>query len=129
MIRDLGRDNEALKLTDEAHRLLPSSFRPCTLLAALNIEMGQIALRHEWHSKAEKRSTKAGSIESENLSLLGLMPPENRDTAIGQLLNIYPVQYAWLCKKPAAKDHHNRGRRWNGGGLDDSLRLFRAVMV
>jgi tetratricopeptide (TPR) repeat protein len=105
VMRDLGRYNEALQLADEAHRLLPNSFRPCTLLGALNIEMGQIALGHEWYSKAEERGAKAGSIESEIRSLLGRMPPENRDSVISQLLNIDPVQYAWLSKKPAAKNH------------------------
>lgn len=101
VMRDLGRYNEALKLADEAHRLLPNSFRPCTLLGALNIEMGNIALGHEWYSKAEERGAKAGSIESEIRSLLGRMPPEKRESVIGQLLSIDPVQYAWLRKRSA----------------------------
>lgn len=49
-------------------------------------------MRHEWYSKGEERGAKAGSIEAEILSLLGRMPPENRDPVIGQLLSIYPVQ-------------------------------------
>ncbi|RRV69578.1 hypothetical protein EGI99_05895 [Stutzerimonas stutzeri] len=99
VLRDLGRHNEALQLADEAHRLLPNSFRPCTLLGALNIEMGNIALGHEWYSKAEERGAKSGSIESEIRSLLGRMPPEKRESVVGQLLSIDPVQYAWLRKK------------------------------
>lgn len=106
VMRDLGRYNEALKLADEAHRLLPNSFRPCTLLGALNIEMGNIALGHEWYSKAEERGAKAGSIESEIRSLLGRMPPEKRESVIGQLLSIDPAQYAWLRKKTALKKDH-----------------------
>lgn len=105
VMRDLGRYNEALQLADEAHRLLPDSFRPCTLLGALNIEMGHVALGHEWYSKAEERGAKAGSIESEIRSLLGRMPPEKRESVIGQLLSIDPVQYAWLRKKSAVKNH------------------------
>lgn len=105
VMRDLGRYNEALQLADEAHRLLPNSFRPCTLLGALNIEMGHIALGHEWYSKAEERGAKAGSIESEIRSLLGRMPPEKRESVISQLLSIDPVQYAWLRKKTAEKNH------------------------
>ena len=114
VLRDLCRDNEALQLTDEAHRLMPNSFRQCTLLATLNIEMGQIALEHEWYSKAEERGATAGSIESDIRSLLGRMPPESRDPVIGQLLSIYPIQYVLLHKKPAAKDRRHRGRRWIG---------------
>lgn len=106
VMRDLGRYNEALKFADEAHRLLPNSFRPCTLLGALNIEMGNVALGHEWYSKAEERGAKAGSIESEIRSLLGRMPPEKRESVIGQLLSIDPAQYAWLRKKTALKKDH-----------------------
>jgi tetratricopeptide (TPR) repeat protein len=109
VMRDLGRYNEALQLADEAHQLLPNSFRPCTLLGALNIEMGNISLGHEWYSKAEERGAKPGSIESEIRSLLGRMPPEKRDSVIGQLLSIDPAQYAWLRKKPAAKDRRRGG--------------------
>lgn len=105
VMRDLGRYNEALQLADEAHQLLPNSFRPCTLLGALNIEMGHIALGHEWYSKAEELGAKAGSIESEIQSLLGRMPPEKRDSVISQLLSIDPVQYAWLRNKSAAPKH------------------------
>lgn len=105
VLRDLGRHNEALQLADEAHRLLPNSFRPCTLLGALNLEMGNISLGHEWYSKAEERGAKPGNIESDIRSLLGRMPPEKRDSVISQLLSIDPVQYAWLRMKPNAKDH------------------------
>ncbi len=106
VLRDLGRHNEALQLADEAHRLFPNSFRPCTLLGALNLEMGNIALGHEWYTKAEERGAKPGSIESEIRSLLGRMPPEKRESVMGQLLSIDPVQYAWLRKKSALKRHH-----------------------
>ncbi|TRO19157.1 hypothetical protein EQ826_24205 [Ectopseudomonas mendocina] len=105
VMRDLGRYNDALQLADEAHRLLPNSFRPCTLLGALNIELGHIAVGHDWYSKAEERGAKPGSIESEIWSLLGRMPLEKRDSVIGQLLSIDPVQYAWLRKKSAGKNH------------------------
>jgi len=106
VLRDLGRHNEALQLADEAHRLLPNSFRPCTLLGALNLEMGNIALGHEWYTKAEERGAKPGSIESEIRSLLGRMPPEKRESVMGQLLSIDSVRYAWLRKKSALKRHH-----------------------
>ena len=59
--------------------------------------------RHEWYSKAEERGAKPGSIESEIRSLLGRMPPEQREFVVGQLLSIDPVQYAWLRKKSAYK--------------------------
>ena len=68
--------------------------------------MGNIALGHEWYSKAEERGAKAGSIESEIRSLLGRMPPEKRESVIGQLLSIDPAQYAWLRKKTALKKDH-----------------------
>ncbi len=102
VMRDLGRYNEALQLASEAHRLSPDSFRPCTLLGALNIETGQIVLGHQWYSKAEERGAKPGSIESEIGSLLGRMSSEKRDSVISQLLSIDSVRYAWLHKKRRA---------------------------
>ena len=102
VMRDLGRYNEALQLASEAHRLSPDSFRPCTLLGALNIEIGQIVLGHQWYSKAEERGAKPGSIELEIGSLLGRMSSEKRDSVISQLLSVDSVRYAWLHKKRRA---------------------------
>lgn len=95
-LRDLGHFTEALMIGEEAHSLLPNNFRPCTLLGALNIELGNFEVGHKWYSMAEARGAKPDTIEHEVRSLLARMSPEKRDEAIRELLRIEPVQYHWL---------------------------------
>lgn len=102
-LRDLGRHTEALKLGEEAHALLPDNFRPCTLLGAIHMEMGEIGVGHEWYRKAEERGATTDSIESELRSILARMSAEKREEAISELLRIDPAGYGWLRKKRADK--------------------------
>jgi tetratricopeptide (TPR) repeat protein len=97
-LRDLGHFTEALKMGEQAHALLPNNFRPCTLLGALNIELGNFEVGHEWYRMAEARGAKPDSIEHEVRSLLARMSAEKRDEAMRELLRIDPVQYCWLRK-------------------------------
>lgn len=102
-LRDLGHFTAALTLGEEAHALQPNNFRPCTLLGALNIELGKFEIGHEWYRLAEARGAKSDNIEHEIRSLLAHMSAEKRDEAIRELLRIDPVQYRWLRKgKPKA---------------------------
>jgi hypothetical protein len=105
VLRDLGQHNEALEFGEEAHSLLPDDFRPCTLMGALNIELGQIDVGHDWYRKAEARGAPPDSIDSELRSLITRMAPEKREEVTRQLLGIDPVRYAWLRKKAV-----NRGK-------------------
>ncbi|MGV2703607.1 UNVERIFIED_CONTAM: hypothetical protein MT382_09400 [Aeromonas salmonicida] len=82
----------------EAHRLQPNNFRPCTLLGAVCIELGNIAEGHEWYCKAEARGAGRGSIVSDVRSLLTRMTADKRDIVIAELLRIDPEQYRWLHK-------------------------------
>jgi hypothetical protein len=95
-MRDLGRHNQAIKLGEEAHTLQPNNFRPCTLMGALNIELGNIKAGHEWYRKAEERGAPTDDIQSELRSSLARMTPEKRDGTIKQLVQIDPYHYRWL---------------------------------
>jgi hypothetical protein len=99
-LRDLGHFTAALKMGEEAHALLPNNFRPCTLLGALNIELGNFEVGHKWYCLAEARGAKPDNIEQEVRSLLTRMSAEKRDEAIRELRRIDPVQYRWLRKGP-----------------------------
>lgn len=44
VMRDLRRWDEALQLGQKAHALAPKDYRPCTLLGALHMEMGNYQL-------------------------------------------------------------------------------------
>ena len=52
-MRDLRRLDEAKALAGEAHQLTSSDYRPCTLLGAVHIELGDLPAGHEWYAKAE----------------------------------------------------------------------------
>lgn len=113
-LRDLNRREEALRLAEQAHTLLPDDFRPCTLLGAIYMEQGEIALGHEWYRKAEERGALPKHVDSEMRSILAQMSQEERAKAIGQLLAFDPSRYDWLRQAFAG----GRGARERQGGRD-----------
>lgn len=103
-LRDLGQHEDALALAEVAQKLLPTSFRPCTLLGAINIELGNFNAGHEWYRQAEKLGAKPSSIESDLRGLLARMAPEQRKLAIDELTRIDSDQYGWM-KQSFARRH------------------------
>lgn len=87
-----------MAMGEEAHRLQPKNFRPCTLLGAVCMELGMIVEGHEWYGKAEVRGASRDSIEADVRSLLTRMTAERRDSVVAELLRIDPAQYRWLRK-------------------------------
>jgi hypothetical protein len=63
--RDLSQYTESLKLGTEANRLTPSDFRPCTLIGASNILLGNVSEGYEWYQKAIERGFKPDSYDNE----------------------------------------------------------------
>ncbi len=110
-LRDLGNITEALKMGTEAHLLQPNNFRPCTLLGALNIELGNIEEGHHWYHMAEMRGAKPDSIEHELRTLLLRMDVEKREEVIRKLLRIDPIKYRWLQKSNQGMGSADRGNR------------------
>ncbi|CAJ1812838.1 hypothetical protein [Aeromonas hydrophila] len=102
-MRDRGEHTAALNMGAEAHRLQPNNFRPCTLLGAVCIELGNISEGHEWYCKAEARGAGRDSIMSDVRSLLTRMTADKREAVIAELLRIHPEQYRWLTKWRQAK--------------------------
>lgn len=103
-VRDLGQHEDALALAETAQKLLPTSYRPCTLLGAINIELGNFSAGHEWYRQAEKLGAKSSSIESDLRGLLARMDPEQRKLAVDELTRIDPHQYGWM-KQAVARRH------------------------
>ncbi|ASP47406.1 hypothetical protein [Cognaticolwellia beringensis] len=65
VFRDLSQYTESLKLGSEANILTPSDFRPCTLIGASNILLGNVSEGYEWYQKAIERGFKPDSYDNE----------------------------------------------------------------
>ncbi len=102
-LRDLGQHQNALALAENAQKLLPTSFRPCTLLGAINIELGNFEAGHEWYRQAEQLGAKSSSIEADLRGLLARMDPEQRKQAVDELTRIDPQQYGWMKQTGARR--------------------------
>jgi tetratricopeptide (TPR) repeat protein len=95
-LRDLGRYPEAVRNGTEAHSLTPRDFRPCTLLGAVHIEMGEIGTGAEWYREAEARGARREFIDREIQSILIAARPEERRRIIEELERLDPVRYRSL---------------------------------
>lgn len=62
-LRDMRRLDEAKAMGLSAHRLTPKDFRPCTLLGAVHIELGDLVAGHKWYVKAEKLGASRRAVD------------------------------------------------------------------
>lgn len=95
-LRDLKRHDEAVRSGLEAHRLTPSDFRPCTLLGAVRMEIGDYATGADWYAKAEARGATRDSVDRELRSILEAAPKEERSRMKAALLALDADRYTWL---------------------------------
>jgi len=97
-MRDAGRLTEARTLGLEAHELTPADFRPCTLLGAVSMGLGDLAAGHEWYAKAEALGAERRAIDQDLRALLIRSEPDARDRIRNYLLEQDPERFAWLRK-------------------------------
>lgn len=95
-LRDVGSLDDAWTLGQEAHGLTPRDFRPCTLLGALSMELGDLAAGHEWYTKAEALGAGRRAIDQDLRALLIRSENEARNRIRDYLLERDPVRFAWL---------------------------------
>ncbi|HOE40849.1 MAG TPA: hypothetical protein PLB25_04355 [Rhodoferax sp.] len=95
-MRDLGQHGPALQLGQRAHALMPKDFRPCTLLGALHIEMGNYQLGQEWYAKAQERGASKQAIDQELRGIFQRADKSNREEIKAFLLGQDPVRYKWV---------------------------------
>lgn len=93
--RDLGQQHEAASLGEQAHALTPMDFRPCTLLGAVHMELGNFGIANDWYAKALERGATERSIDSELKSIFAKATTSKRDSLRAFLLNQDPVRFAW----------------------------------
>jgi len=96
VMRDLNRLDEALKFGEQAHTLTSKDFRPCTLLGALNIEMGNYGTGKDWYDKAEELGASKHSIDYDLRGIFIRADKAKRDEMRVFLLREDPVRYKWV---------------------------------
>ncbi|MBU2065064.1 MAG: hypothetical protein KJ884_17875 [Gammaproteobacteria bacterium] len=99
VMRDLGRRHEALELGTRGHELQPRNFRPCTLLGAVNMELGNFAEGHSWYTQAEERGASKQSIDTELKGIFRRADKASREKMKESLLAEDPQRYSWVNEK------------------------------
>lgn len=98
-LRDLRRHGDAMALALEAHRLTPADYRPCTLLGAVHMEIGDIATGHKWYVKAEKLGADRRAVDYDIRALLARASKAEQQRICGYLTAQDPKRFAWLRSK------------------------------
>ena len=93
--RDLYQYSESLKLGEEAHTLSPTDFRPCTLIGASHMLLGNINDGHCWYDKAIERGFKPESYDNELRSIYMRSDIEIKNELKNSLL-ARGYNYSWL---------------------------------
>ncbi len=99
VMRDLGQRSEALQLGEQAHKLRPRDFRPCTLLGAVHMELGNFDWGREWYEKAAERGASEHSIDTELRSIYQRADKPRREAMKAFLLAEDPERYRWVNDK------------------------------
>ena len=102
-MRDLKRLNEALDLGNHAHELTPKDFRPCTLLGAVNFELGRYDTGRNWYGKALERGATERSIDHDLRVIFVQADAAKRNELKAFLLREDPVRYSWVKRLGASK--------------------------
>jgi len=97
--RDLNKKEDALALGEQAHSLTPQDYRPCTLLGAVNIEMGHYELGHSWYAKAVDRGYTEEGVDAELRGIFMRADESEREKLREYLLEIDLYRYNWAKKK------------------------------
>jgi tetratricopeptide (TPR) repeat protein len=105
--RDLRQFDEAIQLAQTAHSLDPDSFHPCTLLGALNYDIGNHILGDEWFAKAVSRGASSDAVDHEIRSIFRRADEAKQEQLKRHLLRVDPVRYSWVNRL-------NRGKKGNG---------------
>jgi hypothetical protein len=114
VMRDLGRWNEALHLGHQAHEFKPDDYRPCTLLGAVHVEMGDYGLGQEWYAKAVERGASEDSVDQDLRRIFFRADQAKQQQMREFLLRQDSVRYAWVRERPTNGDDKRRQRARSG---------------
>jgi hypothetical protein len=96
VMRDMAQLNEARQLGEQGHEFMPQDFRPCTLLGAVHMELGNFGEAHDWYAKAEKRGASERTIDADLRSIFQRADQVKREAIKAFLLAQDPNRYRWV---------------------------------
>lgn len=91
--------NEALNYGQQAHKITPRDFRPCTLLGAVCFEAGDYCEGHSWYEKALQRGASEKSIDDDLRNIFFRLEKSQRDALRVHLLKKDSSRYSWAKNK------------------------------
>ena len=100
-MRAVHRYAEAKMLGEEAHAIEPCDYRPCTLLGAVHLELGELSIGQAWYVKAEERGAAKEAVDHDIKMLLAGFSIAERERVRTFLLNQDPERFKWLRSKRA----------------------------
>ena len=95
-MRDLHNFQEAIQLGKKADKYDSKSFHPCTLLGAVNYEIGNLTEGDAWFKKAKKRGASVGSVEHELKSIFRRADKKKKEELKQHLLKLDSYRYSWV---------------------------------
>jgi hypothetical protein len=123
-MRDLRRLDEAKALASEAYELTSNDYRPCTLLGAVYIELGNLPAGHEWYAKAESLGAPRQAIDQELRTLLVRSSVQERQRIRDFLLLQDPERFAWILGWPG-----NGSSATNSKSVQAKINIDRAAIA
>jgi hypothetical protein len=102
VMRDLERWDKALELGHLAHSLTSKDFRPCTLLGAVHMELGDYEVGQTWYKKAIERGASERSIDHDLRGIFLRADKAKREEIKAFLLREDPVRYGWVNNQGSA---------------------------
>lgn len=96
VMRDLEQFDQAMDLGQCAHALMPNDFRPCTLLGAVHMELGDYQTGQVWYKKAIERGASEHSIDHDLRGIYLRADSATRAEIKSFLLKEDPVRYRWV---------------------------------
>lgn len=99
VMRDMGRLDDARQLGERGHAFQPQDFRPCTLLGAVHMELGNFDEGRNWYVQAEERGASERTIDSELRGIFIRGDKAKREAMKAFLLAQDPNRYRWVHDK------------------------------
>lgn len=99
VMRDMGQLDDARELGEQGHEHKPQDFRPCTLLGAVHMELGNFGEAHDWYAKAKERGANERTIDAELRSIFQRADQTKREAIKAFLLSEDPNRYRWVNDK------------------------------